>query len=269
MTSRTLTFPDVDLNVVESGDGPPLVFIHGYTCDLDLWHEQIAAGSESFRCVAYDLRGHGGTSSPPTGYGSQNHTDDLLRLMDALGIARAHLVGLSMGGGIALSVALNHPERVDRLVLAASTLGGLPWEPAMWSYFREFESTARDVGVQLAIDRVWMKGPLFNGVRRYPDLMRRLRGMAERFTGANIFDRARYPRPERPDSERLGEIRHPALVLRGKSETPEFTRRAGLLAEGIPGARLEVVPGAAHFVNLESPIQFNRLLFPFLSAGNA
>lgn len=254
---------------MESGSGPPVIFVHGYTCDMDLWHEQIAAGASSFRCVGYDLRGHGATSSPGTGYGSQNHTDDLLGLMDALGIARAHVVGLSMGGGIALSLALNHPERVDRLVLVSSTLGGLPWEPAMWTYFRDFEAAARDVGVQVAVDRVWMKGPLFAGVRRYPDLMARLRRMAERFSGANIFDRARYPRPERPDCERLGEIRNPTLVIRGKSETPEFTRRAGLLAEGIPGAQLEIVPGASHFVNLESPVHFNRLLFPFLTAGNA
>ena len=269
MKTSLASFPDVDLAIAEDGEGPPLLFVHGYCCDQDLWHEQVTICSRSFRCVVYDLRGHGGSSSPPTGYGIQNHVEDLLRVMDTLSIRQAHLVGLSMGGGIALSAALNHPDRVESLVLVSSTVGGLPWEESMWNYFRDFESTARDIGVQQAVDRVWMAGPLFSGVRRYPALVQRLRAMAERFTGANIFDKARYPRPPVPDCDRLSDVHCPTLVVRGKQETPEFTRRAQILATEIPGARLEVVPGAAHFVNLESPVQFHRVLFQFLGEGVA
>jgi 3-oxoadipate enol-lactonase len=259
-----LSFEDVDLLVAERGQGAPLIFIHGYTNDHDLWHESMAAFSRDHRCVAYDVRGHGGSSSPSTGYGVQDHTDDLLRVMDSLKIAAASLIGLSMGGGIALSAVLAHPERVDRLVLASSTVGGLPWEEGMWNYFRDFETAARGLGVQVAIDKVWINGPLFNSVKRYPALHKRLREMAGRFSGGNIFDRARYARPPVPDCDRLAEIRRPTLVIRGEFDPPEFVRRANLLAGHIAGARLEIIPGAGHFTNLEAPILFNKVVQRFL-----
>jgi pimeloyl-ACP methyl ester carboxylesterase len=259
-----LSFEEVDLFVAEAGSGPPLVWIHGYTLNHELWTEQVLNFSREFRCIAYDLRGHGGSSSPGTGYGIQDHTRDFLQILDALEVPSASVVGLSMGAGIALSAGLNHPERVDRLILASGTLGGLPWEESMWNYFREFESEARRAGVQVAVDAVWMKGPLFNSVRRYPALMARLRRMADRFSGSNIFDRASYGRPAVPDSQRLGEVRCPTLVLRGENEIPEFVRRADILASEIPAARLEVVSGAGHFLNLESPVVFNRIVREFL-----
>jgi len=261
---RLISFEDVDLFVTERGQGPPLVFLHAYTCDSDLWHEQFAHFGRSYRCAAYDLRGHGGSSAPGTGYGIQDHVGDLLRVMDALRIQAAGLIGLSMGGGIALAAALNHPDRVASLVLASSPVGGLPWEEGMWKYFRDFETQARQTGVQVAIDQVYFKGPLFANAGRYPALVSKLRSMAERFSGGNIFDHAGYPRPERPDCDRLNEIHCPTLVLRGEKDTPEFVRRAHLLTEEIAGARLEVIPGAGHFINLEAPGPFNRAVDRFL-----
>ncbi len=249
---------------METGQGPPLIFLHAYTCDSELWHEQIAFFRRSYRCVAYDLRGHGASSAPNTGYGIQDHSSDLLRVMDALKIQAACLIGLSMGGGIALSAALDHPDRVSSLVLASSPVGGLPWEEGMWNYFRDFESQARQIGVQMAIDRVWFKGPLFHNAGQYPALMQKLRAMAGRFSGGNIFDHATYPRPARPDCDRLNEIHCPTLVLRGGRDTPEFVRRAHLLTEEIAGARLEVIPDAGHFINIEAPGGFNRALDRFL-----
>lgn len=267
MEISLLSFEDVDIEVALDGSGPPLVFIHGYACTHDLWRQQFTHFSSAWRCVAYDLRGHGGSSAPATGYGIQDHTRDVLRVMDSLQIPSACLIGMSMGGGIALSAALDHPGRVNRLVLASSTLGGLPWEEAMWSYFRGFETQAREVGVQLAVDRVWMKGPLFHGIRRFPALQGRVRQMAERFSGANIFDRASYPRPAVSDRDRLGQVACPTLVLRGELDPPEFIRRSNLLAEGIPGARLEVIADSGHFVNLEAAPAFNRAVADFLREG--
>lgn len=260
---QLLSFTDVDLYVESAGSGDPVVFLHGYTTDHELWHEQVAVLSPAHRCVTYDLRGHGQSSSPDTGYSLADHVGDLLRVMDSLEIPVATLVGLSMGGGIAQSAALNHPGRVRRLVLASSVISGLPWEESMWNYFRDFETEARQVGVQMAVDKVWMAGPLFKTIRRYPALQARLRGMAHRFSGGNIFDRATYPRPAVSDKDRLGEIACQTLVLRGEMEVPEFVRRAELLASSIPGARLETIPRAGHFLNLESPTAFNRALQRF------
>jgi pimeloyl-ACP methyl ester carboxylesterase len=264
LAGRIVSFEDVDLYVEEAGSGRPLVFIHDYTLDHELWHEQVTVCAPSFRCVTYDLRGHGASSSPDGGYALSDHLGDLWRTLDELGIDAAAIVGLSMGGGIALAAALARPERVRRLVLASSVLNGLPWEPAMWNWFRDFETQARQVWVQVAIDRVWMPGPLFQSVRRYPALARRVRDMAARFSGGNIFDRTTYPRPQVTDRERLSEVRCPTLVLRGEFDRPEFVRRAEMLAGGIPGARLELIPRAGHFVNLEAPSAFNRALQKFL-----
>lgn len=260
---QILSFTDVDLYVESAGNGDPVVFLHGYTIDHELWHEQVAVLSPTFRCVTYDLRGHGQSSSPDTGYSLADHVADLFRVMDSLDVPRATLVGLSMGGGIALSAALSHPERVRRLVLASSVISGLPWEESMWNYFRDFETQARQLGVQKAVDAVWMAGPLFKTIRRYPALHARLRGMARRFSGSNIFDRATYPRPAASDRDRLAEIACPTLVLKGEMELPEFVRRAEILASTIPGARLETIPRAGHFLNLESPTAFNRALQRF------
>lgn len=264
LAGRILSFEDVDLYVEEAGNGRPLVFIHDYTLDHELWHEQVTVCSPAFRCVTYDLRGHGASSNPDSGYALSDHLGDLWRILDELGIGETALVGLSMGGGIALAAALAHPERVRKLVLASSVLNGVPWEPAMWNWFRDFETQARQIGVQAAIDRVWMPGPLFQSVRRYPALARRVRDMASRFSGGNIFDRATYPRSPVTDRERLSEVRCPTLVLRGEFDRPEFVRRADMLAGGIPGARLELIPRAGHFINLEAPAAFNRALQKFL-----
>jgi len=269
LDTTLLSFEDVDLLVAQKGSGPPLVFVHGYTCTHDLWHEPVSWFSREYRCVAYDLRGHGGSSSPGTGYGVQDYTRDLLHVMDSLQIESATVVGFSMGGGIALSAALSHPERVKRLVLVSSTVGGVPWEEGMWKSFREFESQARQIGVQLAIDQVWFKGPLFASVKRYPALIGRLRQMALQFSGGNIFDKATYAKQDVPESQRLGEIHCPTLILKGENDPPEFVRRSTLLASAIPGARQEVIAGAGHFSILEQPVAFHRAVDRFLKESAA
>src|SRR6185369_2580039 len=99
MNTTLFSFQDVDLAVAEAGSGPPVIFIHGYTNTHDLWHESMSSLSKEFRVVAYDIRGHGDSSSPATGYGIQDHTGDLLNIMDVLQIPAACLVGFAMGGG--------------------------------------------------------------------------------------------------------------------------------------------------------------------------
>ncbi len=259
-----LSFSEVDLYVEQAGSGRAIVFIHDYTLDHELWHESVTNLSSNFRCLTYDLRGHGKSSSPDSGYALSDHVSDLFMILDKLQIGSATVVGLSMGGGIALHAALTHPSRVERLVLASSVLNGLPWEEGMWKYFRDFETKAREIGVQKAIDAVWMPGSLFKSIRRYPALAVRIREMAARFTGGNIFDRTTYPRPALTDRERLSEVTCKTLVLRGEFDRPEFIRRAQMLAEGIPGARLEMIPRAGHFPNLEAPSAFHRSMMKFL-----
>jgi 3-oxoadipate enol-lactonase len=112
--------------VEESGDGPAVLFVHGGLGDLSLWEPQAGALSARFRCVRFDLRFFGRSTGPGTEWSS---VDDVVGLLDALGIEQAALLGLSMGGGVALDVALAYPHRVWALAHVAGAVSGLPVRP--------------------------------------------------------------------------------------------------------------------------------------------
>ena len=106
--------------VSDTGDGPPVVLLHGLACGKRMWFHQIRALRRRFRVIAYDLRGHGQTDAPPlaTEYSAAHLARDLVGVLDALNIERAAIVGFSLGGGPALALAASKPERVSHLVLA-------------------------------------------------------------------------------------------------------------------------------------------------------
>lgn len=116
----------VRLRYERTGRGKAVVFIHGFALDLRMWEPQWTAIAENYQAVRYDLRGFG-ASDPPDGK-TYCHIDDLRALLDALDIERAALVGLSIGGGIAVDFALAYPDRVRGVAALASTLGGFRWE---------------------------------------------------------------------------------------------------------------------------------------------
>jgi pimeloyl-ACP methyl ester carboxylesterase len=115
---------DIDVYYEVHGDGPPLVFIGGLGVDLTVFAPFTARLAESFRVVTFDNRGAGRTDKPDAPYSIPMMAEDTVGLMDALGIANAHLVGVSMGGRIAIEIAASHPERVDRLALISTAATG-------------------------------------------------------------------------------------------------------------------------------------------------
>jgi 3-oxoadipate enol-lactonase len=112
------------LQYATAGDGAPVVFVHGFGLDSSMWDPQWAAFAKRHRVIRYDMRGYGGSSVPE---GAYSHTEDLLALIDFLGAHPAHLVGLSLGGRVALRVAAQHPEVVRSLTLADPALDGHIW----------------------------------------------------------------------------------------------------------------------------------------------
>jgi 2-hydroxy-6-oxonona-2,4-dienedioate hydrolase/2-succinyl-6-hydroxy-2,4-cyclohexadiene-1-carboxylate synthase len=133
----------IQLHYQQSGVGPDIVMIHGITGNLAIWHlEIVPALMSEFRITTYDLRGHGYSEVPPTGYTTADHATDLKGLLDTLGIQRAHVVGHSFGADIALHFAILFPERVDRLVLVEPAIAALiplrdreDW--IGWKYWRD------------------------------------------------------------------------------------------------------------------------------------
>jgi pimeloyl-ACP methyl ester carboxylesterase len=251
------------------GAGPPVVLIHSDVADARLWDAQVEALAPSHLVVTYDRPGFGRTPLPP---GPYSPVADLLALLDGFELALVSLVGCSGGGNVALEFALTHPERVDRLVLIAPGLPGWDWSAEMKAADEEetrlFEAgddaAAADAQVRLWADgqrspdevdpglREYTREAVVQSYRHYRDALEQGEpGPAERL--------------DPPASERLGDVRAPTLVVVGAADVADMHGIADRLAAGIPDARKEVVPEAAHMLPLERPDELNRLLREFLA----
>ncbi len=256
---------NVSLYYEAAGTGHALVLIHGHTLSLRMWDSQVPALVRDHRVIRYDLRGHGRSESPPTGYGYPIYAEDLAALLNYIGVERAGLVGLSMGGAIAIEFALRYPARVDSLVLASAVLEGYPFSEGWNRFWGPFAQVMRTEGPRTAIEGLWLDHPMFAQLRRSPAKFSAFRDIALTYEGGEYL--AKEPTPlKRPwrQAERLGEIQAPALVVAGELDVPDLLGVADLLAARIPGAEKRMIPGVGHMVNLERPGTFNAILREFL-----
>jgi pimeloyl-ACP methyl ester carboxylesterase len=248
-----------------SGDGPAVVLLHGRGLDLRMWAPQVAAFETSHRVVRYDLRGFGRSRSGKVPY---THADDLVRLLDHLGIDRAALVGCSLGGGAAVNFAVLHPDRLLALVPVGSSLGGYAWSPAFHETFRETQRIALESGPRAA-NAYFRRSPLFSTTHRNPALEVRLRELMRGDDGAH-WTAPDLGRPLVPPAiERLGNVTAPALVVVGEHDVPDIQRIADVLTERIANARKVVLPGLGHLPSLEDPERFNQVVLEFLDGPPA
>jgi 3-oxoadipate enol-lactonase len=265
--------PHIDTNGIvtfyeDTGHGPPVVLIHGHGSDRRLWDLQATALVEAgYRVIRHDVRGHGRSSVPPSGYTWENYALDLRDLLDGLALPRAHVVGLSMGGGIALQFALDFPERVSSLVLVDSTLPGFDYSPEYGSAIEELVAAVRAEGPRAAFERLWLTHLLFDGLRRFPERFELVRTMALEYAAADYLDETPFAPPERQAVDRLAELRAPTLVLVGELDIPDFQIIAEVLVGNIAGARLQVIADSGHVPPLEQPQAFNEALLGFLTSA--
>lgn len=246
------------------GDGPAVVLIHGHGADLRLWDGQVRPLVEhGYRVIRYDVRGHGRSQAPDSGYAWPVYAADLRDLLDALGEERAHLVGLSMGGGIALQFALDQPDRTASLVLIDSTLPGYSYSEELSQSVLALYEAVRRQGPHPTFERIWLEHPMFHTLRRFPDRLALLETMARAYSAKEYLVDAEPP--EGPQiADRLHEIRAPALVMVGELDLPDFQAIALILAENLPHARHLVIADAGHVASLEQPDQVNTALLDFL-----
>ena len=262
--------PHVETNGIvtfyeDTGQGPPVVLIHGHAADLRLWDLQTPALVEAgYRVLRYDVRGHGRSTAPPTGYTWANYALDLRDLLECIAVPRAHVVGLSMGGGIALQLALDFPERVSSLVPVDSTLPGFDHSPEYGGAIEDLVAAVRVEGPRVAFERLWLTHPLFDGLRRFPERFELIRTTALAYAAADYLDETPYAPPERQAADRLAELRAPTLVMVGELDIPDFQIIAEVLAGNIAGARLQVIADSGHVPPLEQPQAFNQALLGFL-----
>lgn len=237
-----------------SGSGEPLVFVHGFTLDHRMWRPQVDALAQSHQVITYDARGFG-KSSPPKG--PYNHAADLYALLKHLNIKHAHIVGLSMGGRIAINFTLVCPEMVISLALLDSALDGYKSEV-------DWNVHAKEQGLKKAREN-WLNHELFAITHKKPAVVAELRSIIEDYSGWHWL----HLDPQEPKDtharERLYEISNPTLIAVGEGDLAYFHNIAEVLAAGIPSARKVIVPNAGHMVNMEAPDVINKLLADFIA----
>lgn len=260
-----------ELNFVTIGDGtriayridgdaakPVLVLSNSIGTTLRMWDGQIDGLSKHFRVLRYDFRGHGGSSVPIGAYSLDRLGRDVIELLDALGIERAHFLGLSLGGFVGQWLAIHTPDRIDRLALSntSSHLG-----PA--EYFDE-----RIIAVQQAPDMSetaevflgnWFPAPM---VAANEPVIKEFRAMLlaiDRQGLAGLFAAVRDANLQRT----IALISRPTLVIAGQYDTVTALSHSELIAATVPGAKLVVLP-AVHLSNVEYPVEFTDAVLDFL-----
>lgn len=238
-----------------AGEGPALLLSHGFGATGRMWDGQREAFAERWRVISWDMRGHGETESPddPAQYSTDHTVADMRALLLELGIRRAIIGGLSLGGYVSLAFHAAHPEMVRALVICDSGPGyrnpeaRAAWNERAFRRAAELESGGLDV---LARSSREMR----DAVRHHRSakwLAHAARGMLAQQDGRVI--------------DTLPGIRVPTLVIVGDQDEP-FLAPCRYMAGKIPGARLEVIAGAGHSANLDQPEAFNRALGDFLAA---
>src|SRR2546421_5971548 len=212
-TSGRLRVPGGSLPWDSSGDGPAVVLVHGFALTRAMWDDITPALSADHRVIRYDCRGFG-ESGPPDAAVPYSHADDLIALLDELGIERAALVGQSFGGQVALLAAIAAPSRVSALVLIDSVLDEVPWDPESQTALEVCAARAQAEGPD-AGRAAWLDHPLFGPARERPELAQRLATMVATYPGHHWVgaDPARAVYPHAIDM--LNRVASPTTVIVG------------------------------------------------------
>lgn len=253
-----------------AGSGEFLVLSHAAFLDSRMWDEQWAAFTQHYRVLRYDMLGYGQSDRAP---GPRVRRQDLYRLLQHLGVQRAHLLGCSMGGEIMLDLALEHPGLAASLILVNSVPSGFNLQGAPPPHLMEMIEATQQGNLALASElqlRIWVDGPqrqpeqVNPAVRQQASLMNRI--FVENGTWASADLQPLDPLTP-PAVERLGAVQMPTLLLTGALDHAEVLRAAQVMADGIPGAQLVSIPDTAHVPNMEAPAAFNSAVLPFLAAA--
>ena len=248
------------------GEGPALVFIHAEVADHRMWDPQVEVFSSRFKVIRYDLRGFGKSSMPENE--SFSLRDDLLAVLKQLGIAKAMLVGCSMGGATAIDFTLEHPEMVAALVpVGAGVSGWSDWSAQSATLMTAMMEAAQKGDSDGAFEisaRYWIDGPSRESSRVDPKYRERARQLHRENFSLKLFQHTEVPLNP-PALQRLGEIKCPTLVVIGDNDAQDLGKVAHRLTAEIPGATRATIEDAAHLPSLEHPAEFNRILEEFLA----
>jgi 3-oxoadipate enol-lactonase len=253
------------MNYAVEGDGPPLILIIGLGSDQSNWRLQVGAFKKHYRTITFNNRGWDKSEKPAGPYTIRLMAEDTLGLMDHLGVEKANILGVSMGGMIAQELAINHTERVEKLILGctfASSRGTSGFSPEVIKAVNAYRESPRDEDnlKKLAItiiDSTFNKGsyrivflPLMKtAIRSVP-----LKGFAEQLDALLAHDA----------EDRLGQIKAPTLVLTGTEDRVIKPTSSEVIASLVPNAKLVKVAGGSHGFSGEMGGEFNKAVLEFL-----
>jgi len=262
---QSVSINGLDIAYQRSGDGPPLVLLHGFICDSRVWRPQIDELSRDFDVIAWDAPGCGQSSDPGEEFSMAEFADRLAGLLDNIGLSSAHLLGLSWGGTMAMEFHRRHQDRVFSLILAdtyagwTGSLGAEQAEQRLARCLGESEMPAEEWVPQCVPDAFSSTAPkeLLDG---YASIM-------SDFHPAGFRAMSRAVVPDSRDI--LPGITVPTLLIWGDSDKRSPLTAGEAMRDAIPGSRLVVIPGAGHVSNMEQPEQFNAAVREFLQSIHA
>ncbi|HEV8398943.1 MAG TPA: alpha/beta fold hydrolase [Gemmatimonadales bacterium] len=252
-----------ELAVEVRGEGAPVVFIHGFPFDRTMWRHQLA-GLSRWKRIALDLRGAGDSSAPADGYSVARYADDVVQVLDTLGIDRAVVCGLSLGGYILFDLLRRHAGRIRAAVFCNTK--ATADAPEAKRGRDEMAALAEREGVGAVAERLLPQLLAPATVAAQPDVVAHVKDMIGRTPVPGLVGALRALR-DRPDSTpMLGSIAMPVLAVAGAEDkiAPVEVMRA--MAAAIPGAQFAVIPAAGHLAPLEQPLATSRVVVDFLDA---
>ena len=248
----------------EQGDGEPLILIRGYANSGALWYDQVPELSAHFRVIAMDNRGTGESDKPEEPYTIADMAGDVIGLIEKLDLGSAHLLGISMGGMIAMQAALDAPHAVRSLVLGCTTCSGTRGfnpDPKVAEMFKTLPELSDEENVRRSIPVLFSE----KTIRERPEICDRyVRESLKHRPPMSTFVNHIKAISRFDLCERLSEIRQPTLILHGDGDLLILSDMARVLHEAIPDSRMELVPGLGHLFFMEQAAAFNRSVIAFL-----
>ena len=247
-----------------AGQGDTIVLIHGFAADTRTWDDQFQEFSKHYRVIRYDLRGYGRSSKTEVGK-PYSHSRDLKGLLDHLCIRKACVIGLSMGGSVAINFTLEYPDYVSSLIPVDSDLDGFRWTNDLLEWFISLLKIGQESGVESAKEG-FMNGDLFGPAKRNPLVADRLRELIGSYSGWRFLNDDPQEGLDPSPNDRLREIACSTLVVVGELDIPTFQGIADRITSEVSDSRKLVIPGVGHLSNIEDPETFNNEILSFLES---
>ena len=259
---------DIELYYEMHGEGDPLLLIMGLRRNTEWWYRQIPALSKHFRVIAFDNRGAGRSDKPPEEYSIRLFADDTARLLENLGIERAHVLGVSMGGYIAQELAINYPDRVKSLVLGCTSCGGsrtILMSAERMEKFTSNEGLTNEQILRKDMDIYFSE----RFIEENPEKIDEFVEISLRYyQPPDAFERQFAACLKHDTANRLGKLDVPVLIMTGDEDPLVPSANSQILKELIAGSELIYYPGCRHCFFIEEDDLFNQRVAEFFHSSS-